>query len=167
MNPCRARRLSVGLGKESFGDARLERVESPSSEHRKIAPPLVADDLPRYMQPTESSAKKMYGEKYKVKPPRIPPGSIRNNMATPSREKTRVQMSNVAMNSFVESLRRDSYPEQTTNHFGRRARSTSRLKKAKTESDAVTRDYGFDDLPRYQQSTISSSLRTHGRTRSK
>jgi len=167
INSCQPRRLSVGLGMESFGDARLERVESPTSPgRRKIAPPLVADDLPRYMQPTESSASKMSGEKYKIRPPRIPPGSMRNNMATPNREKTRVQMSNFAMNSFVESLRRDSYPEQTTNNFGRRSRSTSRLKKVKTGPDP-TRELEWDDnLPRYQQQTVSSSFRTQRRTRS-
>lgn len=170
INSCQPRRLSVGFGKESFGDARLEHVECETPPgRRKIAPPLQDDELPRYMQPTESSAKKMLGDKYKLKPPRIPPGSMRNNMATPNREKTRVQMSNVAMNSFVESLRRDSYPEHQPNNFGRRARSTSRLRKAKTGTDAAVKDFvdGFDDtLPRYQQSTISSSLRTHGRTRS-
>lgn len=51
----------MGRGVESFGNARLEleHVEPDgfcSPPPRKIAPPLVSDNLPRYMQPTESSA---------------------------------------------------------------------------------------------------------------
>lgn len=172
-NACQPRRLSVGRGVESFGNARLEleHVEPDgfcSPPPRKIAPPLVSDNLPRYMQPTESSAKKMQGEKYKLRPPRIPPGSMRNNMATPKGEKTRVQMSNIAMNSFVESLRRDSYPDQSKNNLGRRARSLSRMKKKPSGPEGM-KDIGDgwdDNCPRYQQATVLSSLRTHGRTRS-
>ena len=117
-------------------------------------------------------AEKTIGEKYKL-PPRVPHGSLRNNMTTPKAETTRVQMSNVAMDPFVESLRRGSLSDRTADTLLSEAKEMShrsRRNKSKAEGGSKGADDGWakatKEVPRYQQPTVLTALRAYRRTRS-
>lgn len=155
------RRLSSGLSQGSFGDSWVSTYE-PTPQKKVYPRSLCVDSLPRYMQPTECSAKKMSSEKYKINPPRIPKGSLKNNMYNPKRELPRIQMSEYAMDPFVESLRRSSYYDRQANVGRRRPKTSLAGKRGKSLNMSKSMGDGrrsAEPLPSYQQSTIASSYR--------
>eukprot|EP00210_Caulerpa_lentillifera_P004754 g4538.t1 len=114
---CTPRRLACG-GKTTgcFDDYRTERDSSVGPLSRsKTMPNVATEDIPRYMRPTRSSSQKSVGEKYQIKPPRVPAAPETNNTPISKKDvkkaERRIQTSNVAMPAFVESLRNNVGPD--------------------------------------------------------
>jgi len=106
----------------------------------------------------------MKAEKYFL-PPRT--GS-RNGGSTPQPkpQPRRIQMSEMAMNSFVESLRCGYYSDRDEDSGSRNGSRRRNVAKNESKKGKGKRIKEGKKVPSYQQPTVLSTLRTTGRTRS-